>query len=101
MEIIGVALVILLIFIYFLPALVANGSNHSKALSITVLNIFLGWTLLGWVIALVWAVSEENQKKENISLKDVAAQIERLHQLKDRGIITEEEFNTKKAKLLE
>ncbi len=101
MEFLGVIIIILLIFVYFLPALVANGGNHSKALAITLLNIFLGWTLLGWVIALIWAVSEENPKKGNIPLKDVASQIEHLHQLKERGIITEEEFNTQKAKLLE
>jgi hypothetical protein len=26
---------------------------------IVVLNVFLGWTFLGWVVALVWACMED------------------------------------------
>ena len=39
--------------LYFVPALV--GRKKRAANAICVLNIFLGWTGLGWVIALVWA----------------------------------------------
>jgi hypothetical protein len=42
--------------VYFLPAILAN-RRHPNATGITVLNVFLGWTLVGWVAALVWAVS--------------------------------------------
>lgn len=41
--------------VYFLPAIVAAAGGHRQQTAITVLNLFLGWTLLGWVIALVWA----------------------------------------------
>ena len=41
------------IIIYFLPALIGNGKRNANA--IAVLNLFLGWTLIGWVIALTWA----------------------------------------------
>lgn len=40
---------------YLLPALVASSRNHHQKAAIWILNIFLGWTLLGWVGALVWA----------------------------------------------
>ena len=43
--------------IYFFPYLVATSRNHPQDASILVLNLFLGWTLLGWVVALIWAVS--------------------------------------------
>lgn len=43
------------ILIYFLPAIVAIKRQHCNTLAILVLNIFLGWTFLGWVGALVWA----------------------------------------------
>ena len=39
--------------LYFLPAILAK--DHKDFTSILVLNIFLGWTFIGWVIALVWA----------------------------------------------
>jgi uncharacterized membrane protein len=41
--------------LYFTPALVARRRHSRNTLAIFVLNLFLGWTLLGWVIALVWA----------------------------------------------
>lgn len=43
-------------FIYCLPMIVASFRNHRHMSGIVVLNIFLGWTLLGWVGAFVWAV---------------------------------------------
>lgn len=42
-------------FFYFLPALVAWERGLKNALSITLLNLFLGWTILGWVIAICLA----------------------------------------------
>ncbi|MEM7061388.1 MAG: superinfection immunity protein [Pseudomonadota bacterium] len=48
----------LLIFAYFLPSFVAVARGHQNNTAIAVLNIFLGWTFLGWVCALVWAFTE-------------------------------------------
>lgn len=42
---------------YFLPALVASHRKHPNTNAITVLNLLLGWSLIGWVVALVWACS--------------------------------------------
>jgi hypothetical protein len=47
------------IFVYFIPSMVAHGKNRFNA--ILVLNIFLGWTFIGWVGALVWAVAEKRE----------------------------------------
>ena len=41
--------------IYLLPTYVALGRCHHSAAAIFVLNLFLGFTFLGWVIALIWA----------------------------------------------
>jgi hypothetical protein len=41
--------------LYFLPALVAALRNHHQATAIGVLNLLAGWTVLGWVLAIVWA----------------------------------------------
>ena len=40
---------------YFIPTVVAQRRTHRNILAIFILNLFLGWTLLGWVGALVWA----------------------------------------------
>jgi len=44
---------------YFIPAIVAFARNKRDAVSILVLNFFLGWTAIGWVIALVWALKTD------------------------------------------
>jgi hypothetical protein len=50
----GIILAIL-VLLYFMPFLVAAGRDHHNAGAIGVTNLFLGWTGLGWVIALIWA----------------------------------------------
>jgi hypothetical protein len=52
---IPVLFLFLLVFIYFIPTFVALNKKYTAGIFIT--NFFLGWTLLGWVGALVWAVS--------------------------------------------
>jgi hypothetical protein len=41
--------------IYFIPGLIAMMRGHQNAAAIFILNLLLGWTFLGWAIALVWA----------------------------------------------
>lgn len=41
---------------YFFPTVVAFASGNHQAVAIFVLNLLLGWTFLGWALALVWAV---------------------------------------------
>jgi hypothetical protein len=42
--------------VYFLPSILALARNKRDRVSIFVLNFLLGWTAIGWVIALVWAL---------------------------------------------
>jgi hypothetical protein len=44
-----------LLGVYFLPWIVAKIRRHRQSLAIGVLNLFAGWTLLGWIVAIVWA----------------------------------------------
>jgi len=41
--------------LYFLPAIVAFYRRHHNRGAIFVLNFFLGWSGLGWIIALIWS----------------------------------------------
>ena len=58
-EILGLAI---LAGIYFAPTIVAWGRKHETA-SVLVINLFLGWTFVGWVVALAMAVRGENRAK--------------------------------------
>jgi hypothetical protein len=44
---------------YFLPSIIALGRNKRDITAIVLLNFFLGWTMIGWVVALVWAVKAD------------------------------------------
>ena len=48
---------------YFVPSTVAyyRRNDCGNVNSIFVLNFFLGWTLVGWVIALIWAMKDKQQ----------------------------------------
>lgn len=48
---------ILLIGLYFVPSFVAHVRDHHNINAIVLLNFFLGWTVLGWIISLVWAAT--------------------------------------------
>jgi len=51
--------VVLGLVVYFVPSIVAvkREPPHPQLLPIFLLNLFLGWTLLGWVGALVWSTT--------------------------------------------
>jgi len=52
---------IIFLCIYFLPGIIASTRGHHNAVAIWVLNLFLGWTALGWIISLVWSMTSAPQ----------------------------------------
>ena len=50
-------MIVLLLLIYFLPSII--GITKKDILAIFALNLLLGWTWIGWVAALVWALMSE------------------------------------------
>ena len=52
-------LTLVILFAYFVPAFVAQARKKRNSAAILVLNLFLGWTFIGWVVALVWACTSE------------------------------------------
>lgn len=58
-AVVGFAFLAVLLGMYLIPAFVASGRKHRQTGAIWVLNLFLGWTLIGWVIALVWACTND------------------------------------------
>lgn len=52
------ALALASIGVYFAPMIVAACRQHPNADSIAIVNLFLGWTFIGWVICLAWAFGD-------------------------------------------
>jgi hypothetical protein len=53
---------LLLLFFYCIPLGVAANRKHQNFGAICALNLLLGWTFLGWVAALVWALTTARQQ---------------------------------------
>ncbi|MBU1808714.1 MAG: superinfection immunity protein [Candidatus Omnitrophica bacterium] len=56
LSLVELMVIVLIVAFYFLPTLVAFLRQHKNKLAIFLLNLLLGWTVLGWVVSLVWSV---------------------------------------------
>jgi len=96
---------------YLIPSIIAFGAGKKNAPAILLLNLALGWTLLGYVIAFVWALTKDNENRPivvqnaqptappplQISLEQ---QLLELKDLVDKNLITQEEYDSKRSKLI-
>ena len=55
MRIVVAVLLTLITGFYMLPGAIAIGRHHPSALGINLLNLLFGWTVLAWLIALIWS----------------------------------------------
>jgi len=46
------------LILYFLPAII--GRHKRDAAGIFLVNLLFGWTVIGWIIALIWACTAEH-----------------------------------------
>lgn len=53
----GFVAVMIWTMLYFWPTAVALNKKRANTGAVFMLNLLLGWTLIGWVIALVWAMT--------------------------------------------
>ena len=61
-EVVWVLLVIAACFaVYMIPTWIAMFRGHRNHLAIFALNLLLGWSVLGWVAALVWALMADQR----------------------------------------
>lgn len=57
-------LVLVLVFggialVHFLPIIIAGSRHVRNFWWIVLINVLAGWTLIGWVVALVWALRDD------------------------------------------
>ena len=61
---ITVIMLMLIAILYMLPTLIAHARDIPQRQTITILNIVLGWTLIGWLVAFFWAMSAQTAADE-------------------------------------
>ena len=61
MSIWHLILLTFLIGFYLLPTMIAFARGHHQRAAILLTNLFLGWTALGWIAALIWSATAKQQ----------------------------------------
>ena len=51
--------------LYFLPSIIALTRHKRQTLAIFLLNLFAGWTGIGWIGALIWAAIKEKTEENS------------------------------------
>jgi hypothetical protein len=52
----GLALLLALVCIYFLPTIISGVRDKAEGGGgVFIVNLLLGWTLIGWFVAFIWA----------------------------------------------
>jgi Superinfection immunity protein len=102
----------ILAIIYMIPTGIAVFGKHPAAVGIAALNITLGWTGIVWIVVFIWACIKPRKSIEVIPQYLPAApppiptrprletSLEELHKLKEKSLITEEEFQERRKQLL-
>lgn len=49
--------------LFFLPTIWAYITKHPSKSSIFFINLFLGWTIIGWIIAVIWANTQKAETR--------------------------------------
>lgn len=51
------SIILFLFAMYWLPTIIAVVRRTPSALGVAAINFFLGWTVIGWIVALVIALA--------------------------------------------
>ena len=53
----GLSVALTSLFLYLLPVIIAFVRGHESRWGIFLMTLFLGWTMLFWMWAIIWSVS--------------------------------------------
>jgi Superinfection immunity protein len=66
-AVMGIGLFLAILFVpFWTPTIVAFYRKHPSKVAILALNFFFGWTFIGWVLCLVWALSDNTAGRHAI-----------------------------------
>lgn len=88
---------LLILLLYFLPTIIGLGRQHKRVISIFFMNLFFGWTLIGFILILIWSLSTEKDPYTINIINEVSGnraeeKIRQLKQLRESNVITEEVY---------
>jgi|ERR1700737_511708 len=60
----GLFILVIVLGLYFVPGILATARHAKNAAAVWVIDIFLGWTMVGWVVALAMAFGETREEAD-------------------------------------
>jgi len=60
-EILLIINIVVIQLIYYLPSLVTIVRKRPDILKIFLFNMLLGWTIIGWILALMWSLKNHKE----------------------------------------
>ncbi len=67
------AIQIAVVFVYFAPSVIAQRYHHPKQTIVLMLNLALGWTIVAWVVVLLWARRKQSDNNKPRAADDFSA----------------------------
>jgi hypothetical protein len=65
----GYVILVFAIAIYMVPTMIACDRKHSSKLAIAFVNIFFGWTVLGYLVSFVWSLANTGNRTVIVYVK--------------------------------
>jgi hypothetical protein len=62
---VAIAWITFSIILYMLPTIIAILRRHKNIASLSVINVFFGWTLLAYVVCLAWSFSYQEPRRRS------------------------------------
>ena len=56
-------IVVALVVLYMLPSIIAYRRGHASRHAIALVNALSAWTLIGWLICLIWSIANKGQSQ--------------------------------------
>lgn len=56
------AVIVIMLGIYFWPTFLAQKREHQQLGEVFFLNLLVGWTIIGWVLAFLWAAMGDRKQ---------------------------------------
>lgn len=100
----GLTLFVIILALSFIPVIIAAVRKHNDTILIFLLTFFLGWTVIGWIVALIWSLSSNVQGTIRINQpvdQSLTVKLNELTSLLNKKVITQEEHDAQKKKILE
>lgn len=91
-------------FLYILPMMIAFHRHHENYTVIFLVNLLLGWTVIAWVVCLIWSfvgrAKTYGERNTSMVSQSRYEELEKISELRSSGVLTTEEFEREKSRIL-